>query len=90
MLADYHVHTEFSDDSVYPLDAVCRDAMGRGFNEICVTDHVDYGIKPDVDKFRRDPSLAPVVDGTPTTNVDYERYIPAIMQARERYDPAGI
>lgn len=27
MLADYHVHTEFSDDSVYPLDAVCRDAI---------------------------------------------------------------
>ncbi|WP_415961411.1 hypothetical protein [Collinsella tanakaei] len=27
MLAIYHVHTEFSDDSVYPLDAVCRDAI---------------------------------------------------------------
>lgn len=85
MLADYHVHTEFSDDSVYPLDTVCRDAIDRGFDEICITDHVDYGIKPDVDEFRRDPSLAPVVEGIPTTNVDYERYIPAIMQACERY-----
>ena len=27
MLADHHVHTKFSDDSVYPLDAVCRDAI---------------------------------------------------------------
>ena len=25
MFADYHVHTEFSDDSVYPMEEVIQD-----------------------------------------------------------------
>ena len=45
MLADYHVHTEFSDDSVYPLENVVKDVVGLGLDEICITDHVDYGVK---------------------------------------------
>ena len=85
MFADYHVHCEFSDDSVYPLLAVCRDAADLGLAEICFTDHVDYGIKPDVDEFRRDPSCAPIVDGEPITNVDYPRYFAAIEDARGRF-----
>ena len=48
MRADYHVHTAFSDDSSYPLDDVCRDACRLGLDEICITDHVDYGVKNDV------------------------------------------
>lgn len=27
MLADYHVHTEYSDDSVYPMEEVVKDAV---------------------------------------------------------------
>ena len=38
MLADYHVHTDFSDDSVFPLEDVCALAVERGFDEICITD----------------------------------------------------
>lgn len=49
MLADYHVHTEFSDDSVYPLEDVVKDAVRMRLEEICITDHVDYGIKVDWD-----------------------------------------
>ena len=45
MFADYHVHTEFSDDSVYPMEDVIRDAVEMGMEEICITDHVDYGVK---------------------------------------------
>lgn len=45
MFADYHVHTEFSDDSVYPMEDVIRDAVQMGMEEICITDHVDYGVK---------------------------------------------
>lgn len=33
MLADYHVHTAFSDDSVYPLEEVIRDAIRMGMDE---------------------------------------------------------
>ena len=49
MFADYHVHTRFSDDSVYPMEQVIKDAIAMQMNEICFTDHVDYGIKEDWD-----------------------------------------
>lgn len=81
MLADYHVHSEFSDDSVYPLDQVCQDAIKRNLDELCFTDHVDYGVKPDHDH----PELARLEDGQPVLNVDYERYFPAVAAAQERY-----
>ena len=87
MLADYHVHTEFSDDSVFPLENVCALAIERGIDEICITDHVDYDVRPDWDEYRRDPSCAKIFEGKPSINVDYERYFPAIEAARERFAP---
>lgn len=39
MLAGYHVHTEYSDDSVCPMEAAVKDAIGLGLDEICITDH---------------------------------------------------
>ena len=45
MLVDYHTHTEFSDDSIYPMEKVIQDAISMNMKEICFTDHVDYGIK---------------------------------------------
>ena len=53
MFADYHVHTEFSDDSVYPMEEVVKDAIKLGMDEICFTDHVDYGVKEDWDSGRK-------------------------------------
>lgn len=47
MLCDYHVHSYYSDDSDYPMEDIVKDAIYRGFEEICFTDHVDYGIKID-------------------------------------------
>ena len=49
MLADYHIHTIYSDDSLYPMEDAVRDAIALGLQEICFTDHVDYGIKRDWD-----------------------------------------
>ena len=85
MLADYHVHTEFSDDSSYPLEEVCRHAIELGLDEICITDHVDYGVKPDVEEYRAGSGTARFEDGIPVLNVDYERYFPAIDRAREQF-----
>ena len=87
MLADYHVHTEFSDDSVFALEDVCALAIERGIDEVCITDHVDYDIRPDWDEYRRDPSCAKIFEGKPSINVDYERYFPAIEAAQERFAP---
>ena len=81
MLADYHVHTEFSDDSVYPMENVIKDAISLGLNEICITDHVDYGVKVDWDSgveilYRH---------GKPLTNVDYPRYAAEIERMQGLY-----
>ena len=80
MLADYHVHSAFSDDSTYEVEDVCRDAVRLNLGEICFTDHVDYGVKPD----HAGPDTR-VVDGKPVVNVDYPRYFPALPAARERF-----
>lgn len=45
MYSDYHVHTYYSDDSTYLMEDVIKDAITKGMDEICFTDHVDYGIK---------------------------------------------
>jgi hypothetical protein len=50
MLADYHVHTEFSDDSREPMEEQVKKAVSLGLKEMCFTDHVDYGIKKDWDE----------------------------------------
>ena len=45
--ADFHVHTEFSDDSNELMENQVERAIELGLKEICFTDHVDYGIKKD-------------------------------------------
>ncbi len=82
MFADYHVHTEFSDDSKYPMEQVVKDAIALGMDEICFTDHVDYGIKEDWDcghpiRYRGD---------IPYANVDYPEYMAQIKELRHIYD----
>lgn len=89
MLADYHVHSEFSDDSDYPVDEVCRDAIRHNLDEICFTDHVDYGVKPDVPEYQANPASARMEDGHPVLNVDYGRYFPTVEAAQERYAELG-
>ena len=81
VFADYHVHTEFSDDSVYPIEDVIRDAVGMGMEEICITDHVDYGIKKDWDSGEE----ILYRDGDPLANVDYPRYMEQIQKLKERW-----
>ncbi len=45
MLADYHMHTSFSDDSVLPMQEAVEQAISLGIDEICFTDHINavYG-----------------------------------------------
>lgn len=81
MLCDYHVHTIYSDDSVYKMEDVIKDGIKKGINELCFTDHVDYGIKRDVD----DP-LGPIyLNGQPISNVDYPEYYKEYLYLKEKY-----
>ena len=80
MFTDYHVHTEFSDDSDYLMEDVIKDAITMKMDEICFTDHVDYGIKKDWDE-------GPVeyLYGQPQVNVDYPKYFKEIESLRKKY-----
>ncbi len=45
MLTDYHLHTAFSNDSETPIEDMVQRAVTLGLDEICFTEHVDYGVK---------------------------------------------
>lgn len=84
MFADYHLHTWFSDDSDYPMEQLVCDAIAKGLSEICITDHVDYGIKGDW------PDASDTYDGRekegrPLRNVKYPAYHAEIRRLRKRY-----
>ena len=88
MRADYHVHTEFSDDSDYEMEEVVKDAIRIGLDEICFTDHVDYGIKKDWDEpgemiYRKGGAGEP--DEMPLANVHYPIYYETIREMQALY-----
>jgi histidinol-phosphatase (PHP family) len=86
MLCDYHVHTYYSDDSAYKMEDVVKHAMKIGLDEICFTDHVDYGIKRDWDEemiYRKGGEGEPEL--MPLANVDYPKYFKEISELREKY-----
>lgn len=88
MLADYHVHTEYSDDSVYPMEEVVLDAIDLGLDALCFTDHVDYGVKRDWDDPRgilHRPGGPGEPEQIPLANVDYPRYTAEYAALKEIY-----
>lgn len=46
--ADYHVHTYYSDDSQCPMEDMIQRALELQLDEIAFTEHVDYGVKTDL------------------------------------------
>ena len=86
MYADYHLHSEFSDDSRESMDNQIQQAISLGLNEICFTDHVDYGIKHDWDDPRgiawRQDSMEPLA------NVNYPEYFAKLLRMRVTYGKA--
>ena len=81
MKVDYHVHTIYSDDSWYLMEDVIKDAIEMGLDEICFTDHVDYGVKPDWEN----KHLARQYKGEPVLNVDYPRYFDEFRLLKSKY-----
>ncbi|MBR2214469.1 MAG: histidinol-phosphatase HisJ family protein [Selenomonadaceae bacterium] len=90
MLADYHVHTEFSDDSKEAMEAQVERGIALGLAEICFTDHVDYGIKKDWDEgnieWRGGDGVGiSAAEAAPLANVDYPKYFAKIAALASRY-----
>ena len=76
MLADYHVHSHFSDDSVYDMKDVIKDAVTLGLDEICFCDHVDYGVKE---------YHGPIEKKCVIYNVNYPLYFKTLEQLSLKY-----
>lgn len=67
---DYHLHTNFSDDSKSVMEDVVLKALELGLNEICITDHVEYKTFSKV-------SVSQVID--------YPTYFTEIQRLNEKY-----
>lgn len=72
MIADYHMHTNFSVDSKVLMEEYCAKAISIGIEEICFTDHVDHGIEDmnNLGKYQV---------------VYYPKYFEKIAQLQEKY-----
>lgn len=79
--ADYHVHSDYSDDSWYLMEEVVKDAIQLGLAEICFTDHVDYGVKPD---WKPEDIFQPGLNKE-VKNVHYERYFTELAELTVTY-----
>lgn len=87
MLADYHVHTYYSDDSAYPMEDCVKDAIAKGIEELCFTEHADYGIKYDWDDVK-EPVYREVAPGRKELlmNCDYKKYFREIAYLKKKYE----
>ena len=92
MLADYHLHCEFSDDSKEPMENQIAQGIKLGLNEMCFTDHVDYGIKRDWDDPKGilwrggDGVSASADDREPMANVNYPQYFAKLHVMKKRFE----
>ncbi len=90
MRADYHLHSEFSDDSRERMENQIRRAIELGLDEMCFTDHVDYGIKKDWSEgnieWRGGDAMSSGTDEMdPLANVNYPEYFAKIDRMRETF-----
>ncbi len=79
MRADYHVHSDFSFDSRTPMETQVQRALELGLDEVCFTEHVDYGVMRDWD----DPESVREMNGRPCRNADYPRYFAKLAELQE-------
>ncbi len=88
MFADYHVHSAYSDDSEYQMEQIVLDAIAMGIQELCFTEHVDYGIKRDYDDSRgilyRTGGIGEP-EKIPLANVNYPEYTQEVFSLKEKY-----
>lgn len=90
MRADYHLHCEFSDDSKERMEKQIERGIELGLDEMCFTDHVDYGIKKDwsegnIEWRPGDTMSSGVQKMDPLANVNYPEYFSKLDRMKETY-----
>ena len=83
MKADYHLHCAYSDDSFTPMESMIKEAIKKGLDEMCFTDHVDYGVK--VDHGTNEVSHTRRRFGCIKRNVDYPNYFKDLKRLQKKY-----
>lgn len=91
MISDFHLHSEFSDDSKAPMESQIEKAISLGMEEMCFTDHVDYGIKSDwtdgAIRWRGGDGIGTAKDALqPLTNVNYPEYFWKLYRMQKTYE----
>ncbi|MGL5000505.1 MAG: histidinol-phosphatase HisJ family protein [Cetobacterium sp.] len=71
IISDYHIHSNFSGDSIENLDKICKRAIELGLKEIAITDHMDLDVK----------------ENSNNTNftLNLDEYIPTILKLKDFY-----
>jgi len=87
MLADYHLHCELSDDSEERMEDQIEQGIKLGLDEMCFTDHVDYGIKRDWtdDVEWRDAFEHGAWHHQALANVNYPEYFSKLTRMQKTY-----
>lgn len=71
ILADIHMHTDFSSDSKSPMESMIQSAIEKGLKTICFTEHLDYEYPAD--------------DGQGLFLVDIDAYQKKLLELKEIY-----
>ena len=82
MYCDYHIHSDHSFDCYLPMEDTVKEAIKTGLEEICFTDHVDYGRK--IDR-KGNESAEWLIEHKRELNVDYEKYFTEIETLQKKY-----
>lgn len=94
MYFDYHLHSSFSDDSKESMETQIKQALLLGVEEICFTEHVDYGIKRDFDDPRGIETKTYKFNGEEVkcvmSNCDYPNYFKTLHEMKNKYSNISI
>ncbi len=94
MYYDYHVHSQYSDDCTEPIENQVIRAIDLGIDEICFTEHVDYGIKRDRDDIRGIENKTYHFNGKDIkcilANCDYPSYFKKLHEMQMKYPNISI
>ena len=87
---DYHIHTAYSPDCETPMEAQVARAMELGLDEICITDHLELGLRQwigretDFDACRRTCEALRRTPGAPVIRVGAEAGVSCTPDEFER------
>ncbi|NLI89708.1 MAG: histidinol-phosphatase HisJ family protein [Epulopiscium sp.] len=85
--ADYHVHTNYSLDSVTPMEEQIKRAISLGFNEMVITDH--HEADPSSQEFHLETNISDYINQFNRLKEQYKNHINLKLGAEIGYEARG-